>query len=253
MQALHGDSLGTAGLRNGDLMMAAVSSVAVFRDIQTLFDSGTASGLSDRQLLERFVNQRDVSAEAAFETWFSVTGRWCCGSAITFSATGPMPRTRFRRRSWCWSGGAGRSAGFESIGSWLYGVACRVAARARVEAARRRSAERRGGLRVVEAVDSVEAPKPTSPNSVRPFRRKFGGCRRNIEPSWHLLLAGIDPGAGCLAARLPPWDGPQPPGSWRSLLHRRLTRRGLVPLRASLQPSSIPLAEAARLGLVPDA
>ena len=35
--------------------MAGGPSVAVLRDIQTLFDTGTASGLSDRQLLERFV------------------------------------------------------------------------------------------------------------------------------------------------------------------------------------------------------
>ena len=34
--------------------MAGGPSVAVLRDIQTLFDSGTVSGLSDRQLLERF-------------------------------------------------------------------------------------------------------------------------------------------------------------------------------------------------------
>ena len=47
--------------------MAGGPSVAVLRDIQTLFDTGTASGLSDRQLLERFASRRDASAEAAFE------------------------------------------------------------------------------------------------------------------------------------------------------------------------------------------
>ena len=45
--------------------MAGGSSVALMRDIQTLFDIGTASGLTDRQLLDRFVNRHD--AEAAFE------------------------------------------------------------------------------------------------------------------------------------------------------------------------------------------
>ena len=42
-------------------------SVAVLRDIQTLFDTGTASGLTDRQLLDRFVTGRDATGEAAFE------------------------------------------------------------------------------------------------------------------------------------------------------------------------------------------
>ena len=46
--------------------MAGGSSVAVLRDIQTLFDTGTASGLTDRQLLDRFVSRRDAAGEAAF-------------------------------------------------------------------------------------------------------------------------------------------------------------------------------------------
>ena len=46
--------------------MAGGPSVAVLRDIQTLFDTGTASGLSDRQLLERIAGRRDASAAAAF-------------------------------------------------------------------------------------------------------------------------------------------------------------------------------------------
>jgi len=40
--------------------MTGGSSVAVVRDIQTLFDTGTAGGLSDRQLLERFAAGRDA-------------------------------------------------------------------------------------------------------------------------------------------------------------------------------------------------
>jgi hypothetical protein len=42
--------------------MAGVSSVGVLRDIQTLFDIGTASGLTDRELLDRFVNRHDAAA-----------------------------------------------------------------------------------------------------------------------------------------------------------------------------------------------
>ena len=40
--------------------MAGISSVAILRDIQTLFDVGTAGGMTDRQLLERFANRRDA-------------------------------------------------------------------------------------------------------------------------------------------------------------------------------------------------
>src|SRR5205823_2060395 len=51
----------------------------------------------------------------------------------------------------------------ESVGSWLYGVANRVAARARVAAARRRTVEERAAARVVEAVDSPEDGAPDGP------------------------------------------------------------------------------------------
>lgn len=39
---------------------------AVFRDVQTLFCVGTAVGMTDGELLERFTTRRDASAEAAF-------------------------------------------------------------------------------------------------------------------------------------------------------------------------------------------
>ena len=140
-------------------MMAAVSSVAVFRDIQTLFDSGTASGLSDRQLLERFVNEQDTSAqaEAAFETLVLRHGPMVLRVCHNVRGKGTDAQDAFQATFLVLVRRCRSIRRFESVGSWLYGVACRVAARARVEAARRRRAERRGGLRVVEAVDSVEA------------------------------------------------------------------------------------------------
>ena len=40
--------------------MGSGTSIAIMRDIQTLFDCGTAGGLSDQQLLERFASRRDA-------------------------------------------------------------------------------------------------------------------------------------------------------------------------------------------------
>ena len=121
--------------------MAVGTSGAVLRDIQTLFDTGTASGLSDRQLLERFASRRDASAEAAFEVLVLRHGpmvlRVCRNvlgdSADAQDAFQATFLVLVRRR--------GSIRGMDSIGGWLYGVACRVAARARVEAARRRAVE----------------------------------------------------------------------------------------------------------------
>ena len=72
----------------------------------------------------------------------------------------------FRRHSWFWCRRCSSIRRLESLGSWLYGVACRVAARVRVDAAKRRAAERRGALRVVQAIDSSAV--------VEPDRAEFG-------------------------------------------------------------------------------
>lgn len=51
----------------------------------------------------------------------------------------------------------GSLRGLDSVGGWLYGVACRVAARARVQTARRRIVEGRAAARVAEAVEPADA------------------------------------------------------------------------------------------------
>ena len=156
--------------------MAGGSSVTVVRDIQTLFDSGTASGLSDRQLLERFVNRHD--AEASFEVLVRRHGPMVlrvCQNLVNdpndahdvFQATFLVLVQRCRSMK-----------GIESVGGWLYGVACRVAARARVEAARRRTVEKQAALRVIEATDAsqeIDAEQavfgPVIQEELRPCRR----------------------------------------------------------------------------------
>ena len=47
--------------------MAGGSSATALPDLQTLFEVGTANGLSDRELLEQFARGRDAMAEAAFK------------------------------------------------------------------------------------------------------------------------------------------------------------------------------------------
>ena len=106
------------------------ASVHVVRDIQTLFDAGTASGLSDRQLLERFSSARDASAEAAFEAIVQRHGpmvlRLCyktlgnqADAEEAFQATFLIlvKKSRSIRQ-------------LDTVGGWLFGVASRVAARA---------------------------------------------------------------------------------------------------------------------------
>ncbi len=120
--------------------MRRVSTHAGWKHIDTLFESGSLVGLTDRQLLERFV--AGEGAEAAFEALVERHGpmvRVVCRSMMgdwheaddAFQATFLVLARR-----------AGSIRRRDAVGSWLYGVACRVSARASADAARRRVLER---------------------------------------------------------------------------------------------------------------
>ncbi|MFI5456649.1 MAG: sigma-70 family RNA polymerase sigma factor [Isosphaerales bacterium] len=208
--------------------MTSGSSVAVVRDIQTLFDTGTAGGLSDRQLLERFAARHDASSDVAFEVLVLRHGpmvlRVCrnvlrdrADAEDAFQATFLV---LVRRRN--------SIQQLESVGGWLYGVACRVAARARVEAARRKGAEGRAALRVVEAVDPTDGDEAGLGPVVQEEVRRLPGKYRAVVALcyWEGMTqeqAAVQLGCplGTVRSRL---------ARARRLLHRRLTRRGLAPL-----------------------
>ncbi len=98
----------------------------VLKDIHTLFRVGTAGGLTDGQLLEQFLNQRDDAGEAAFRALLKGTRRWSCASAVMFWPTGTRPRMRPRPRLSCWLARPARSenatrsqaGSSESLAAW---------------------------------------------------------------------------------------------------------------------------------------
>jgi RNA polymerase sigma factor (sigma-70 family) len=234
--------------------MAGGPSVAVLRDIQTLFDTGTVSGLSDRQLLERFVSGGDESAHAAFTVLVQRHGPMVLRVCHNVLGDATDAQDAFQATFLVLVRRSGSIRRLESLGSWLYGVACRVAARARVESARRRAAERRGALRVVQAADSSagEDPHPAEFGPViqeeverlpEKYRAVVALCY------WQGLTheqaaAQLGCPLGTVRSRL---------ARARGKLHARLTRRGLAPLAAvvaaTLESRS---TSAAHLAVVPN-
>ena len=113
--------------------MASGPSDIAPRYLTALFEAGTAAGPSDHELLERFADrrgERDEVAEAAFAALVSRHGpmvlRVCCAvigdrheAEDAFQATFLVLASRVH----------GRSARGDSVGSWLHGVALRVASR----------------------------------------------------------------------------------------------------------------------------
>jgi HlyD family secretion protein len=213
--------------------MAGGSSVTVVRDIQTLFDHGTASGLSDRQLLDRFVNRHD--AEASFEVLVLRHGPMVlrvCQNLLddpndahdAFQATFLVLVRRCRSMK-----------GIESVGGWLYGVACRVAARARVDSARRRAVEDRAALRIVEATDAsqeIDVEQAEFGPVIQEELRRLPERYRTVVVLcyWESLTheqaaAQLGCPLGTVRSRL---------ARARNLLRRRLSRRGMAPMAAVL-------------------
>jgi RNA polymerase sigma factor (sigma-70 family) len=214
-----------------------------------LFRAGSAVGLTDRELLERFNQRRDESAEAAFETILARHGglvltvcRQVLGDAHAaedaFQATFLVlvRRARFLR-----IGERG------SLGPWLYGVAYRIALKARQGSARRRARERRaaapavGGPAGALAQGELQALLHAEVNRLpAKFRAPVVLCY--FEGRTHdEAAAALGWLVGTVRGRL---------ARARDLLRARLTRRGLAPaawIGASLLEPAAWLAPPARL------
>jgi RNA polymerase sigma factor (sigma-70 family) len=131
--------------------MAGASARALSEPLETLFRAGTCTGLSDSQLLARFLARRDEAGELAFEAIVKRHGpmvQSVCRQVLddptdihdAWQAVFVVLARRadaIRKR--------------QSLGSWLHGVAVRVAARARVSAIRRGIRDRR----TLQAADEV--------------------------------------------------------------------------------------------------
>src|SRR4051812_11193327 len=108
--------------------MASKRSGASLREFQSLFRGGAVSGMTDRQLLERFAEQRDEAAFAGLidrhgSMVWGVCRRVLCDPADVGDAFQATFLVLVRR--------AGSVRVGESLGPWLYGVSIRVAKRAR--------------------------------------------------------------------------------------------------------------------------
>ncbi len=203
--------------------MALKPTGKVPKDLQTLFRSGRIGDLSDGALLERFLTAHD---EAAFE---SLVGRHAPMVLRVCLATLADPADvddafqavfaiLFRQ------GAAIRSRA--SVASWLHGVALRVAARANVDAARRRKHERKAAWRTsMTATEPADDPDRAA-RALREEVARLPDRYREAVVLYYFESQTCDEAArrigrpvGTLKARL---------AQARGLLKKRLTRRGIA-------------------------
>lgn len=209
------------------------------RDIQMLFSSGMLGGLTDRQLLERFVNRNDSSAEDAFTILLERHGPMVWGvcrrllpdrdAADAFQATFLVLVRR-----------ASAIRVDDSLGPWLYGVSRRVAARARANSLRRRARETGG-------VEALAGPDPDLNRTERlaildeeisrlPERHRAAIVLCDLEGLPHEEAARrLGCPIGTVESRL---------SRGRQRLRDRLVRRGLAPAAATLRAETVREASA---------
>ena len=127
------------------MTMSKGQPASALRQLRALFTAGTATGLTDSELLERYTAERARSAEAAtaaemaFEVLVDRHGPMVWGICHRVLGDAHEAEDAFQATFLVLVQKADSVRVDGSLGRWLYGVAHRVALRARSEARRRRS------------------------------------------------------------------------------------------------------------------
>jgi RNA polymerase sigma factor (sigma-70 family) len=127
----------------------------ILREIRALFGEGTHAGLTDGELLERFVDRDGETAQFAFATLMERHGPMVFRVCRRLLADADETQDAFQATFLILVRKAGSLRDRGSVSPWLFGVACRVAAKSRTAAARRAHHERQYGERL-EARGSTE-------------------------------------------------------------------------------------------------
>ncbi len=222
--------------------MARASSSAVVKHVATLFQIGTAAGLTDGALLDRFRGGSAGEAEAAFAVLVERHGpmvmhvcRRIVGdrhdaedaAQATFLVLARQARS-IRRR--------------DSVASWLYKAAVQVAAQARRDAARRRLRERRSA-EVAMTIRRDGDGDPDASETARAIHEELGRLPERFRlPILLCHLEGLTYEQAARQLGCPVRTVQSRLARARRRLRDRLTRRGVspavVPLTAFLKPDA---------------
>ncbi|SIN71791.1 RNA polymerase sigma factor, sigma-70 family [Singulisphaera sp. GP187] len=221
--------------------MANDTTTAGLRPLSTLFSAGTTTGLSDVQLLERIsaATRATHTAEAAFEALMARHGPMVLGVCRRALCDPRDVEDAFQATFLVLVRKSGGVRVDDSLGRWLYGVARRVAHRARTLAEKRRAREASS----TTWEPAIPAPDEERAELLAALDDELGRLPEKYRVP--VLLCDLEGLTHTEAASRLQWPVGTVKGRLaqaRSLLKGRLTRRGLAPNTLSL--SSIIKAEA---------
>jgi RNA polymerase sigma factor (sigma-70 family) len=225
--------------------------------LRQLVAGRTCSDTTDRELLQRFAGQRE---EAAFAALVQRHGPMVLGVCRRVLHDLHDADDAFQATFLVLARKAGSLATPEKLANWLYGVACRTAARAKAEAARRRMRERQftdmpSAEARLDGAEFFHELRPVLDEELQRLPDKYQAP---------LVLCYLEGKTYAEAAQVLGWAEGTVSGRLaraRELLRVRLTRRGLTlstsafatSLSQSVAPAAVPpaladtTAKAARL------
>jgi RNA polymerase sigma factor (sigma-70 family) len=207
--------------------MARPHTSTVLRRIRILFQEESWSGLSDLQLLERFLAGHDEAAELAFTALVERHGPMVLGVCRRILGDPHDAEDAFQATFLILVRKA-RSIRVEgSVGRWLYGVARRVAARGKARTLRRESRET-GCVEILVAPATIH---PTDRDDLRAvLAQELGKLPSRYQMPVALCdLEGLTHEEAARRLNLPVGTVKSRLSRARSQLRSRLTRRGLTP------------------------
>jgi RNA polymerase sigma factor (sigma-70 family) len=224
--------------------MAGIAPATVHREMTSLFDSGSLTGLNDRELIESFMLRGDATAAAALELLVARHGPMVERVCRNVLSRREDVEDAFQATFLVLVKQCASIRKLDSVASWLFGVAMRVAARARVEGARRTKSERHPLRLATETIVTGEQAEerelaafgPIVQEEVRRLPEKYRAVvllcyweGLTQEQAAHQLGCPI----GTVRSRV---------ARARELLRQRLMRRGLAPALAFAETSDLQAA-----------
>ncbi len=134
------------GLSEKAPSMSQVATGSLVRQLGSLFEGGSVAGLSDRQLIDRFITRRDAAGEAAFAALVARHGPMVLDVCRQLLGDRHHAEDASQAVFFVLARKAGSIRDPDLLGNWLYGVALRSARKTKVRLARKRKIDKCGTI-----------------------------------------------------------------------------------------------------------
>jgi RNA polymerase sigma factor (sigma-70 family) len=219
--------------------LASESASTVLKQIAVLFGTGTATGLTDGCLLDRFRSGPAEEAEAAFAVLVERHGPMVLHVCRRILADRHDAEDAAQAVFLVLARQARSIRRTDSVASWLYGVAARIAGRARLDAARRRSRERRGA-EMAMAIRDVDCGDQDGAETWSELYQELGRLPERLRlPIVLCHLEGLTYEQAARQLGCPVRTVQSRLARARERLRDRLARRGVAPAIAAPTPDVV--------------